>query len=177
METHSTENKSSNFFSRFLKKNFLTIFLLLALGGMYLWGSFKIKSITREHETETVRLIEMYNRKIDSVALANVQLSVKAFGWAVRGELMRGNMENIDQLLNSFVKENSIEQADLADPITQKIIKSTNKKDEGTAITNPAVLGTDKQITQSHDKLGYTIINPVMGLDSKIGILVVRIKK
>ncbi len=176
MTTTTTETKKPNIFLQFLKKNFLTVFLVLALLGVYLWGSFKTKRIAREHETETVRLIEMYNHKIDSVTLSNTMLSVKAFGWAVRGELMRGNMENIDLLFSNFVKEANIEQIDLVSPATINVVKSTNKKDEGMAITNPAILGTDKQITQPADK-GYKIINPIMGLDTKIGILVITVSK
>jgi predicted negative regulator of RcsB-dependent stress response len=176
METNATETQKPNVFWRFLKKNFLTVFLLLALGGVYLWGSFKMKRITREHETETVKLIEMYNHKMDSVGLANTLISVKAFGWAVRSELMRGNMENIDLLFNNFVKEANIEQIDLVNPATVNVVKSTNKKEEGMAITNPYILGTDKQITQPDSK-GYKIINPVMGLDTKIGILIITVSK
>lgn len=163
--------------SAFLKRNFLTVCLVLAIVGVYLWGNYKVNRLEREYAANTGKLVTMDKIRVDSLSLANAQLTTKVFGWAVRSELLRGNVENAELFLNGLIKEQNIEQIDLIDPNTQKIIKSTNKKDEGTAITNPAVLGTDKQITQSHDNLGYTIINPVMGLDSKIGILVVRIKK
>lgn len=170
-------NKFLKSVSAFLKRNFLTVCLVLAIVGVYLWGNYKINRLEREYAASTGKLVTMDKLKVDSLSLANAQLTTKVFGWAVRSELIRGNFENTELFLTGLIKEQNIEQIDLIDPNTQKIIKSTNKKDEGTAITNPAVLGTDKQIVQSADTSGYSIINPVMGLDSKIGILVVRVKK
>jgi hypothetical protein len=161
----------------FIKKNFLVLILVVALVFVYLWGRYKVKAIERKYTEHAGRLIDMDNMKLDSMGLANTQLTTKVFGWAVRGELLRGNIEQVDIFFNHFIKEKNIERIDLIDLETQKIIKSTNKKMEDTPVANKDFITTDKQMVQSFDSTSYVIVNPVMGLDSKIGILAVTIKK
>ncbi|MCJ7758368.1 MAG: hypothetical protein MUP24_09475, partial [Gillisia sp.] len=94
--------------------------------------------------------------------------------WSVRSELLRNNTENLNQLVNAFVKESGADLVQLIDPETNKIILSSDKKFEGSEYAQKIDYGLKEPHTLKEDA-GIKIITPVMGLNTALGILIVQL--
>jgi len=166
------ENKVKNFV---IKHIFSVIFLALAV-LIYIWFSVKLNKAENKKTDEVKQQTAHYETMMDSISVANIKLTTKVLSWAVRGELIRNNIEHIDLFFNRFVKENNIKRLDLIDPNTKVIIKSTDKKIEGDLIQDNTVFTLSNNGVYL-DTANAKVISPVMGLDSKIGVLIVSLQK
>lgn len=181
------KNDSTNQFLTFIKKNIVAVLLALILIIVLIWYSVKISISDKQFEKEKTELITkseneksalITKHKIekDSLQIKNLESESKIFSWSVRSELMRNNTENLNQLVNVFVKESGADIVQIIDPATNIVTLSSDKKFEGTeydqkinyALTEPHTLMEDGAIK---------IITPVMGLNTAIGILIVQINK
>lgn len=179
-------DNSNNKFLDFLKRNIVAVLLALILIIVLIWYTVKISNIEKQYEAETTELvtksenersalITKHESEKDSLQISNLESESRIFSWVVRSELMRNNTENLNQLVNEFVRESGADLVQLINPETNIITLSSDKKFEGMeypqkidyALTEPQTL---------MDEGGIKIITPVMGLNSALGILVVQIR-
>ena len=182
VKDQSTNNKLLDFF----KKNIVAVLLAIILIIVLIWYSVKISADEKEFERERTEmvtksknersaLITKYEAEIDSLQIKNLESASKIFSWSVRSELMRNNTENLNQLVNEFVRESGADLVQLIDPKTNKITLSSDKKFEGTDYAQKIDYAlTEPQTLREED--GIKIITPVMGLNSALGILIVQIR-
>lgn len=181
------KDNTNNKFLDFLKKNIVAVLLALILIIVLIWYSVKISSIEEQYEEEKTELvtksenersalITKYESEKDSLQISNLESSSKIFSWAVRSELMRNNTENLNQLINAFVKESNADLVQLIDPETNIISLSSDKKFEGMEYDQKLDYALTEQQTLM-EETGIKIITPVMGLNSALGILIVQIDK
>jgi len=176
-KTNNTEEKTKkNAFSIFLWKHKVSILLLVIIGVLLLYFNFKINSIESNHLEEMNSTINIYNQQIDSIQISGITQTVKVFSWAIRSELIRNNIEQVNQFFQVFIKEKGVEQIDLINPETALIILSTDMKQEGITVSDSDILQAGNTITEK-DSLGLRIVSPIMGLEKKIGIISVKIKE
>lgn len=176
METRSLEQhseKKQNKILKFILAHKLVFFLLLVLLIVFLWASIKMNNMERRFESEKNHLISVY----DSIAVSNMELTAKVFAWAIRSEMVRENMEQVNQFFLNLIKEPSITKVQLIDIPSAKILISTDKNDEGAAVKDSSILEAESTYHLNNEGAGVTIVSPVMGLNSKIGILVIEKKK
>ena len=128
-----------------------------------------------EHLNQKSQIIYKYETKIDSLNTANIKLTVKAFSWAMRSELIRQNMDQADQLMIAFVQEPNIQNVKLVNQDNSMIVISTNKKEEGQEFENKELL-TVNNTTIFKDSTLIRVVNPLMGLNKKLGVLIVDVK-
>ncbi|MFO7720523.1 MAG: hypothetical protein R6W85_08820 [Gillisia sp.] len=178
---------SNNRFLNFLKKNIVAVLLAIILIIVLIWYSIKIGSIEKQYEEERTELvtksddeksalITKHKSEKDSLQIKNLESESRIFSWSVRSELMRNNTENLNQLVNAFVRESGADLVQLIDPKTNKVSLSSDKKFEG--LDYPEKI--DYSLTEPHilkEEGGLKIITPVMGLNNAIGILIVQINK
>ncbi|MBW6498027.1 MAG: hypothetical protein K0B09_06550 [Bacteroidales bacterium] len=184
METQTEPKPQKSFFQKlkedktlaFLNKHKLPFALLLALLVVFIFFTIKTKNLTKEHFVKQQKLIEHYDLAIDSLQISNVELAVKAFSWAVRSELLRDNIEQVNQIFVSFVQEPGIVNVKLVNPGTAIVTLSTNKKEEGSPFENVSLLQADEQIVTFTDN-HILAITPIMGMNVKLGVLVVEVQK
>lgn len=181
------KNDSSNKFLAFIKKNIVAVLLALILIVVLIWYSVKISLSDKQFEKEKTELITKseneksalitrHKTEKDSLQIKNLESESKIFSWSVRSELMRNNTENLNQLVNVFVKESGADLVQLIDPATNIVTLSSDKKFEGTEYPQKI----DYALTEPHILMGegaIKIITPVMGLNNAIGILIVQIDK
>ncbi len=176
------KDNSNNGFLHFLKNNIVAVLLVLILLSVLIWSAVRISTMEAE-KTEIVaksndersELITKHESEIDSLQINNLESSSKIFSWSVRSELMRNNTENLNQLVNGFVRESGADLVQLIDPQTNMITLSSDKKFEGTeypqkvdyALTEPQTI---------REEGGIKIITPVMGLNNALGILIVQMR-
>ena len=146
----------------------LIILLLITLGAMYLWKNNAVNSTREEVKAQAARVIAERNAEL--LRLVSVPLV-----WAVRGEMMRGNYDQINQYLINFVREPHVQDVILA-KTDGVILLATNKRLEGKPVTDslPAsVLQVEKTTVSSLEGRGLMSASPVMGLNRKLGVLIV----
>ena len=86
----------------------------------------------------------------------------------MRSELIRNNLEGVDILFNTFIKEPDIIKLTLVSELDRTVILSTDKKEQGEIYSDNVIFGIS-ELTRD----GNRIVVPVNGLSEKIGILVV----
>lgn len=135
----ATENNdSTNKFLDLLKKNIVAIVLGLILIIVLIWYSVKMSNSDREfekHKTELITkseneksaLITKHKNEKDSLKINNLESESRIFSWSVRSELMRNNTENLNQLVNAFVRESGADLVQLIDPATKIVTLSSDK--------------------------------------------------
>lgn len=179
------KNDPPNKFLEFIKKNIVSVLLAMALIVVLIWFSAKNREDTRQFEKEKTSLITQsknersalianYESEKDSLRILNLEAAAKIFSWSVRSELLRNNTENLNQLVNAFVKESGADLVQLINPETNKITLSSDKKFEGSDYAQEIDYGLKEPHTLKDDG-SIKIITPVMGLNTAIGIIIVQI--
>ena len=147
--------------------------LLFILVVVFLWAIIKMYFMESRFEKQTTEMQIHYENKMDSIASKQLIVTSKVFSWAVRSELTRENKEQVNQFFMNFIKEPGVVKVEYVDASTAKVTLSTDKKDEGTAFTNRVALMTDETIFFRNDSV-LNVISPVMGLNSKMGVLIIE---
>lgn len=161
--------------SNFLKKNIAAVVLAILLILVFIWFSAKINNNRKHAENERMNLITQYEAERDSLQIRSLEFVSSVFSWSIRSEMLRNNMENLNQLVTVFVQESDASLVQIVDPETRMVILSSDKKFEGTEyekevnfeINQPVVIRDDQKIT---------IITPIMGFSNRIGILIVEVR-
>ncbi len=97
-----------------------------------------------------------------------------ALGWAVRGELIRNNLDQVDQFFNALVRMEGVERVVLAGP-NGKLLLSSDKRYQGGdfAALYPAALLDAPQVDVLPGAEGKKrVVIPVMGLTARLGTVV-----
>lgn len=175
-EPNKNKNKSKGKLVAFLKKHKAATVLAILLVVVFVWFSIKIRINERNFNNEKTQLITQYESKIDSLQIEHLVFATEVFSWSVRSELLRGNTENLNQLLTVFVQKSGADLVQIVNPEDKMILLSSDTKFEGVSysdslnfeIKNTLVLETDGVVK---------IITPVMGYNNMIGILIVELRK
>lgn len=102
-----------------------------------------------------------------------------ALAWAVRGEMLRNNLDQIDQFFAEVVRLPGYKLALLAAP-DGKVLVATDRRHVGKAANTvaPAGLLDVAGITRQAASDGaHWLAIPVMGLNSRMGTVVLRIER
>ncbi|MDD2271586.1 MAG: hypothetical protein PHP95_07610 [Desulfuromonadaceae bacterium] len=143
------------------------IFLVLAVAGMYQWKNVAVNSAKTQ-------VTEQANRIIAEQNTSYLRLVAVPLTWAVRSEMIRNNYDQVNQYLSQFVKEKNMKEIIVAKP-DGTIVVATNKKREGTSVTSIfplPVLQEDKTVVTAQENGDIMVVSPVMGLSSKLGVLI-----
>lgn len=139
----------------------LVFFLLIIIIVGAVWASIEIFSLKRSFNKEK---LEITNRFVDETS--------RVFSWAIRSELLRDNKEQVNQFFMNLVKEPGYKKIQLIDASSSTVIISTDKKDEGATISDTTILNANNSKQLANGELVRSI-TPVMGLNSRIAVLVI----
>ena len=149
----------------------LSGFVLLALfaAGTYLWKDMAVK---RAEAAVAERAAEAMSEQ----AKAGLRLAAVPLVWALRSEMISGNIYQVKEYLNLFVREPNMKELAVASA-DGRIVAATNKKREGTPAADAfpeEALKTDT-VTASLDNDGNILVAaPIMGMNSRLGTLLMR---
>ena len=159
-----------------IKKHPLSFVLFIALVVCVVWATYRINSDKKQYEKDKIELTTKYEIQIDSLELKSIEFSSTVFSWSVRSELLRENVENLNQLLTVYVKESNANLVQLVNLEDKIITISSDKQYEGNSFVIPANTDLTKQRTVVSDSK-MTVYTPVMGYTGSIGLLIVEILK
>jgi hypothetical protein len=134
---------------------------------------YKVHSIENEMEDRLETQTVDFQRKIDSLNLNQSELTARTLSWAIRGEMIRGNKEQVTQYLNEFVHVPNIIEVNLLKP-DGMVELSTNVKNVGTYIKKYKSI-IEQQIEE--DSTVFRIITPITHLNSKMNVLLVDVQR
>lgn len=102
----------------------------------------------------------------------------QVLSWAVRGELIRHNLDQIDQYMNEIVRMKDTERVVLIGEDGQLLLSTDKRLEEtkGTEIFPKEILNLQKITVKSDVDGRKLLVIPVMGLNKKIATLVVSYK-
>lgn len=169
-----SKSKKENKFRLFLLNHKVSVILVLAILVVFSWGAFKNYQLKRQFAKQQEELINSYESKMDSLKVANYKLTSKVFSWAIRSEMLRNNNEQVNQFFLSFIKDPNVKKIQLINPDNAMVVLSTDKKDEGQKIDMQKIYQTDSLTVVREDDV-LKIYNPIMGLNKKIGLLVIEV--
>lgn len=163
METKNTQIPAAHKTSKmkYVWNHKMVFFLLAVLVIGAGWAAIEYFSLKRSFKKEKEQITNQF-----------VGETAKVFSWAIRGELLRDNREQVNQFFMNLVKEPGFKKIQLVDVNSQKVIISTDKKDEGMAISDTMILNATEIRHQPNGEL-LRSITPVMGLNARIAVLVI----
>lgn len=150
---------------------FVIVLLMIAVAGTYAWKNMAVAKARTDLTQRAEQLLGEQNKTY-------LELVAVPLTWAVRGEMIRDNIDQVNQYLAQFIKEKGMKELVVARP-DGKVVAATNKKLEGAAITDsfPAeVLQVDSTTLTTMSNGEIMIVSPVMGLSEKLGIMVLVYK-
>ena len=164
---------------------FLGILLLV-----FAWKHIAVSQAESRVERERAQMVQdldtersIMMRKAREYADSQYNKEEERFGqvlsWAVRGELIRNNLDQVSQYLNELVKMKDTERVVLISD-DGKLLVSTDKKLEEAEGKDlyPAEVLQKRKITMLSDVNGKKLlVVPVMGLNSRLATVVVSYKQ
>jgi len=175
MPTRQSLNKADN--SR-VKKTILMIIgvTLILLIGVWIWKAIEIKSLKKASEKDKIALKEQATRQIVESNEVHLKLLAKPIIWALRSEMMQGNLSQVNLYLNDLVKEKDFQEIVVANA-KGTIVSSTNKKDEGqpfSTIGKESSLSSDDTNLENVSDSLLIMTSPIMGFNNRLGTLYIK---
>jgi hypothetical protein len=137
------------------------------------------QAMSRQFEADRSALLSDLRARVE----ANTDETKRQFGmalaWAVRGEMIRNNLDQVDQFFGEIVKLPHTERVLLADA-SGTVRVSTDRRHLGAALTTlvpvEATLA-DKVEVRVQAEGPKLLVIPVMGLNSRLGTVVVSYRQ
>jgi Ca2+/Na+ antiporter len=170
-EKQDEQNTFGNRFWKLIRRHPLVFILLLFVIFLVIWGLFRINSQKKAFTKEKTELISTYENQLDSLKLNRIELATKTFSWAVRSEMMRNNIENINELFNRFIRTSDAKLLQLIDTKTNTVVLSTDKKFQGQRFTTPSFISLEIEST-IRDSVSTKVYTPIMGINEMLGLLI-----
>lgn len=160
---------------------FLAVLLL-----MFIWKQIAVNQaesrlekgqaqLAQQLELERNDLMKKAREYADSQYKNEEERFGQVLAWAVRGELLRNNLDQIDQYLTELVKTKDTERVVLISE-EGKLLVSTDKRleDEAAAKIYPKEVLNQRKVTMTSDSKGRKmLVVPVMGLNSRLATVVI----
>ncbi len=135
--------------------------------------------MVKKLEQERVLITQQAREYADKQYIKEEERFGQILSWAVRGELIRNNIDQIDQYLNEIVKMKDTERVVLIDD-DGKLLVSTDKRLEesnGAELFPREILSLQKITVKSDIDGKKILVVPVMGLNKKIATVIVSYKQ
>jgi len=176
-KTIATEssNEGKSFFSSTKNKILVAAgVIILLFAALWIWKAAEINNLKKENEKKETLLRQKAIELLSQSDYKYLKLLAKPYVWAIRKEMMKGNIEAVNLYANDMVKEKNFQTITVVDD-KGMVISSTNKKLEGksyASVGNGAYLSNDSTLVNKVDDTAFEVSSPVMGFNKRIGTLI-----
>jgi hypothetical protein len=176
-KTTATEgsNGGKSFFASTKNKLLVASAIVVILfTALWIWKAVEIKNLKQENEKKESLLRQKATELLSRSDSRYLKLLAKPYVWAIRTEMMKGNIEAVNLYANDMVKEKNFQSIMVVDE-KGMVISSTNKKLEGksyASVGNAAFLSNDSTVVNKVDDATLEVSSPVMGFNKRIGTLI-----
>ncbi len=148
--------------------------LVLLVLGVYVWKTLAVRSLEQRLEFQETEMARERQQALHVQARDMLRLTALPLAWAVRTEMMRGNLNQIDDYFRDFVKETGVLSVLLIDRENRVALASNRKLEAQPAdsVVSQAIQNADNIVIEESEsflRLGV----PIMSFNEKLGILVV----
>ena len=156
---------------------FTVVFFVLMIIGLFIWKNISLQNMEKKMEEQHSQMAEKSQRILSSRTTELLRLANIPFVWAVRKEMINGNYDQINEYLIRIIKEPNITQV-LVVKSDGTIILATDKKLEGQLFSSvfPKEHIREDEITLYDNESTVRIVAPIMGLNSRLGWLIMIYK-
>jgi hypothetical protein len=147
--------------------------LVVLVAGTYLWNVFTVRGLQQRMATEREQLSAEQRKAMDLQARELLRLAARPLAWAIRAELLRGNLGQVDDYMREFVRERGVNSILLVGP-DGKILLATNRKLETQLaeglVSKPLLAAAEPTFEEAAGMIRLAV--PVAGFDRRLGLLV-----
>jgi hypothetical protein len=150
------------------------IVLILLVLGMYIWKNSEVRNLEQKIDIRQAEMTEERHHALDVQAQNMLRLAAIPLAWAVRTEVMRGDLSRVDDYFRDFVREPGVQSVLLIDK-DNKIALASNRKLEtlpANKVVSQAILDAQDTVIERPDSI-LRLGVPIMSFNEKLGILVV----
>ena len=148
--------------------------LVVVAIAIFVWKAVAQRNLERQMATERSQLSSAQRQALAGQARDLLRLTARPLAWAVRAELLRDNLGQVDDYFREYVRERGVTALILVGK-DGRVLLATNRKLE----TQPAEGLVSKGLLEAADvaveESGTTLrlAVPVMGFDRRLGVLIV----
>ncbi len=186
-----TPSESPSLLSKLAKNRsptWLALLLLILLALTFVWKQLAVgaaenrleeerQTLTQQFEADKAAVLSQARQALAQNSEQAHRLLGQSLSWAVRGELIRNNLDQIDQYFQELVKTERIRLIVLVGG-DGNILLSTDKKLQGSALAEvlPGNLldATQVAIQPAPEANEKFLVIPVMGLNTRLGTAILR---
>jgi hypothetical protein len=161
----------SSFDSRYVF-GLVAVLLMLAI---WIGKSVEVKQVREEARKDSQMLIGEATEHVLHSHEEHLLLLSKPFAWAIKAELLQGNLKQIRSYMSQMVQKTNIHHIALADK-NGRIIVSTNTREEGRSfltIGKRAYLSNSQTSLENIDNKKLVVSGPVIGPEGRLGTLMI----
>lgn len=174
IKSETSNKKKGNFLTKFLI--IIALSAITAIVVMWFYHKHEIKTLQESNNKEQIliqeKTIEILKER-DRMAL---ELLMKPFVWAIRAEMLRDNMEQVNQYAYQLVKEKDFELVLIVSKDGQ-VISSTDKKLEGSSFSDQYdgnYLNVEEITVAYPDSSQMYITAPILGYNDRLATLFIE---
>ncbi|CAN5386182.1 hypothetical protein BH11BAC5_BH11BAC5_23560 [soil metagenome] len=149
---------------------------LVLLIALWVWKNIEIKNIRSKAASDYLSLKEQATKSIVASREEQLKLLAKPYVWAVRTEMMKGNINQVNLYALDMIKEENLLRISIAND-SGIIVSSTNKKDEGQPFTSiaeaAALTNNNTSVANTGDSI-LIVTSPIMGFNKRLGTLFIK---
>lgn len=174
--TDTPQKASKGFLRRNAVSIIFTLGLIITTMAAFIRTEVVKKRLIHQMEAQKETMQIHANQVLAQNTEELLKFSMKGFDWAIRGELIRGNEENVQQYIAQLVKEERVQEVDFVN--SKGIIQlSSNKKREGQSFNSSEYdfepLSSDSPEYSLQEEGKAILFAPVMGLEKRLGTLMI----
>lgn len=98
--------------------------------GIWIWKSTQLSAVKKQSATAMQQLKDQMTNQIQYSEKLYLKSIAKPFIWAIRSEMLKNNISQVNLYANEMVKEKNFQKVLVAND-KGMVILSTNKKEEG----------------------------------------------
>ncbi len=150
---------------------------------IFVWKTIAVSKVesdmAKKLEGERVLITQQAREYADQQYTKEEERFGQVLSWAVRGELIRHNIDQIDQYLSEIVKMKDTERVVLIGEDGQLLVSTDKRLEEtkGVELFPKEILNLQKIAVKSDVDGKKILVVPVMGLNKKIATVVVSYKQ
>ena len=132
-------------------------------------------AMTAQADNDRQALLGELRSRAGAASEASLREFGMALAWAVRGEMIRNNLDQIDQFFTEIVKLPGIERALLAGA-DGKVVVSSDRRNlgvEASTVVPPEALALPQVTVRREADGSMLLVVPVMGLNDRLGTVFV----
>mgnify|MGYP003551328193 FL=1 len=157
-------------------------YLLMLVGVIiviFAWKSVAVGKVesdmAKKLESERMSITQQVREYADQQYTKEEERFGQVLSWAVRSELIRNNIDQIEQYLGEIVKMKDTERVDLISDEGQLLVSTDKRFEESKAndLFPKEILNLQKITLKSDVNNNKILVIPVMGLNKKIATVVV----